>query len=92
MKISWKDKVDLIIMNPQVSLKQIQKLLDVGQPSAIKIREETLKLAKKNGRWVSVRKVPTDLLLETVGLDYDYFKTMARNELSAARNTVYEKQ
>ena len=92
MRISWKEKVDLIIENPQISLKQIQKLLDVGQPSAIQIREETLKLAKKNGRWVGVRKVPTDLLLETVGLDYDYFKMMAKNELSASRNAVYEKQ
>ena len=84
-RITWKEKADMVIMYPQISLKQIQKLLGVGQPSAIQIRDQALKLAKKNGRWVGDKKVPTDLLLEAVGLDYEYFKKMAKQEYLSSK-------
>ncbi|MBR0418088.1 MAG: hypothetical protein IJI66_02855 [Erysipelotrichaceae bacterium] len=81
MKIlTWKEKADLIIANPQMSLKQIQRLCDVGQPMATQIRDKTKLLAEERGRWVGAKRVPADLVLEVIGLDYDYFKRMAKNE------------
>ena len=81
MKIlTWKEKADLIIAHPQMSLKQLQYLCDSGQPMATKIRDKVKLLAEERGRWVGAKRVPTDLVLEVIGLDYDYFKRMANNE------------
>lgn len=79
-KLTWNEKADLVFIHSSVSVKQIQKLLDIGQPSAIRLRELTLKLAETEGRWVAEKKVPIDLLLRVVGLNMDYFVDMATKE------------
>ena len=86
--ISWKEKADMVVMYPHVSLKQIQKLLSIGQPSAIQIRDQALKLAEESGRWVGDKKAPTDLILKAAGLDYDYFKMMAKRESQAKKEQL----
>ena len=78
--MTWSEKVDLLILNPLLSVKQVQSLLDVGQPSALELREGTLKLAKEEGRWVGPRKIPADLLLKHVGMKMSYFEEMAARE------------
>ena len=83
-RITWGEKMDIILLYPNVTLKQIQTLLGVGQPAAMEVREKALKLAEKEGRWIVGRKAPTDLVLKTVGLNLDYFRNMAMNE-SAVR-------
>lgn len=83
-RITWGEKVDMILMYPYVTIRQIQSLLAIGQPAAIILREKTLELAKKEGRYTS-KGVPTDLLLKVAGLDIDYFHNMAVTE-SAARS------
>ena len=82
-RLYWNEKVDMIVIYSRISIKQIQKLLDVGQPSAIALREAALVIAKDEGRWVNDKKVPTDLLLKAAGLDFDYFKAMAQIEKSS---------
>ena len=83
-RITWGEKVDMILMYPYVTIRQIQSLLTVGQPAAIILREKTLELAKKEGRYTG-KGVPTDLLLKVAGLDIDYFHNMAVTE-SVARS------
>ena len=78
--------MDIILLYPNISLKQIQALLGVGQPAAMQVREKALKLAEKEGRWVSNKRVPTDLVLKTVGLNLDYFRNMSMNE-SVVKNS-----
>ena len=82
LTISWKEKYDILVVSPNLSIKQIQKVFAVGQPQAIYIRSQTIKLARKNGRYIAERRVPTDLVLEVMGLDYDYFRKMVQNEKS----------
>ena len=79
-KTTWKEKLDILIIYPNLSIKQIQKVFDLGQPQAIEIRSKAKKLAKRNGRYIAERKVPTDLVLEVMGLDYDFFKKMVHTE------------
>ena len=79
-KLTWKEKRDLLIVCPYLSVKQIQLVFDIGQPSALELRAATLKQAKKDGRWVGDRKVPTDLALKAYGVDMSYFEVMAEKE------------
>ncbi len=86
--ISWKEKANILIVYSSLSIRQIQDVFSVGQPQAIDIRSQAKKLAKKNGRYVTERKVPTDLVLEVMGLDYDFFKNMARNEKNMEKESL----
>ena len=83
--ITWGEKVDMILMYPNITLKQIRSLLTISQPSAIMLREKALKLAEKEGRFVGGSGVPTDLILKAAGLSIDYFHNMAVTE-SVARS------
>ena len=79
-RLTWNEKIDLLFLYPQISIKQIQQLLDIGQPTALELRENVLKLAEREGRWVGGKKIPTDLLLKAVGLNMNYFEEMAEKE------------
>ena len=83
--ITWGEKVDMILMYPNITIKQIRSLLGIGQPSAIVLREMALEIAKKEGRFIPGSGVPTDLILKAAGLSIDYFKNMAITE-SVARS------
>lgn len=89
-RITWGEKMDIILIYPSLNLKQIQALLSVGQPAAMEVREKALKLAETEGRWISGRKAPTDLVLKTVGLNLDYFRNMAMNESVVRTNRKKE--
>ena len=79
-RLTWSEKVDMIFTYPQISVKQIQMLLDIGQPTALELRDIAVKLAKEEGRWIGEKKVPTDLVLKAAGLDISYFVKMAEQE------------
>ena len=79
-KVTWRQKYDTLVDSSALSIRQIQSVFTVGQPQAIDIRMQAIKLAKKYGRYISERKVPTDLVLEVMGLDYEYFRSMVRTE------------
>lgn len=80
MNLSWVEKTDILISKSLLSNKQIMLLFDLGQPNATEIRHKVKELAKKKGRWIGEKKVPTDLVLEVMGLDFEYFSKMAKNE------------
>ncbi|MBR0418187.1 MAG: hypothetical protein IJI66_03360 [Erysipelotrichaceae bacterium] len=84
-KITWGEKVDMILIYPHVTIRQIEALFGIGQPSAMELRDKALKLAEKEGRWTVSKKAPTDLVIKAAGLDYDYFRNMAMKE-SVARS------
>ncbi len=79
-RLTWNEKIDLLFIYPHISIRQIQQLLDIGQPTAIELRETALKLAEKEGRWVGGKKIPTDLILKAAGLKMNYFEEMAEKE------------
>jgi len=84
-KTTWKEKFDILIAFSFLSIKQIQIVFDVGQPRALEIRSKTIELAKENGRYISERKVPTDLVLQVMGLDYSFFRKMVFLEKSTEK-------
>lgn len=79
-KLNWIQKRDMIVNTSLVSSKQIMRLFDVGQPIASDIKNKTIELAKQKGRWFGMKKVPTDLVLEVMGVDFEFFNNMANNE------------
>ncbi len=81
-KLNWKQKTDMLVNQSLISSKQIMLIFDLGQPLATEVKNIVKDLAKQRGRWIGEKKVPTDLVLEVMGLDYDYFKKMAINEKS----------
>ena len=58
--ITWGEKVDMILMYPNITLKQIRSLLSIGQPSAIVLRDKALKLAEKLGEGKTVVTILPD--------------------------------
>ncbi len=87
-KVTWGEKVDMLLVYPHITISQIKILLDVGQPSAIELRDKARVLAEKEGRFTGKRGVPTDLVVRVAGLDFDYFRNMAMKESVAKKGTV----
>ena len=79
-KVTWGEKVDMLLVYPHITISQIKILLDVGQPSRV--------LAEKEGRFTGKRGVPTDLVVRVAGLDFDYFRNMAMKESVAKKGTI----
>ena len=71
-KLSWRDKYSLSL-NDNLAIKGIEMLLDCGQPQATTIRNETIDYCKKKNIMLIGGKVPTDVVLQLVGKDRDYF-------------------
>lgn len=46
-KVTWGEKVDMLLVYPHITISQIKILLDVGQPSAIELRDKARVLAEK---------------------------------------------
>lgn len=81
-KLSWKDKYTLSLSESLV-IKGIEMLLDCGQPQATTIRNETIDYCKKNNIMLIGNKVPTDVVLQLVGKDRDYFYQRMLDERKA---------
>ena len=71
-KLSWKDKYSLCL-NDNLSIKEIMRLLDCGQPKATAIRNETIRYCETNNIIRIGNKVPTDIVLHLVGKNRDDF-------------------
>ncbi len=71
-KLSWRDKYSLSL-NDNLAIKGIEMLLDCGQPQAMTIRNKTIQYCKDNNIMLIANKVPTDVVLQLVGKDRDYF-------------------
>lgn len=82
-KITWKEKYE-IALNENLTLKEIMKLRDVGQPTAIKIRNEAIDYCLNNNIEVTSKKIPTDAVFAVTNrnLDFYYDKFMKESEIN----------
>ncbi len=71
-KLSWKEKYCLSL-NDNLSIKDIMKLFDCGQPKATMIRNETVRVCNEDRIIRIGNKVPTDIVLSLVGRSRDYY-------------------
>lgn len=72
-----------LISNPWCSTNEIKQIAKCGRDTATKIRKDIQKEIKKNGKLVYSSKtiyVPTQKVIEYLGLDVTYIKEMAQYE------------
>lgn len=71
-KISWKDKY-LLSISETLSLKDIEKLCDVGSSKASDIRKKALDYCILNDIPIYTRYVPTEAVLAIINHDIEYY-------------------
>lgn len=72
-----------LMTNPWSSFKEIQLIAKCGRDTAIKIRKSIEQEIIKDGKKLPYAKtiyVPTQMVIEFLGLDIDYIKKMAQYE------------
>ena len=72
IKLCWKDKYTLSLKE-SLTIKDIEKLFDCGQPQAMMIKNKTAKYCEENNLIMIANKAPTDVVLQLVGKDRNYF-------------------
>ena len=71
-RLSWKDKYSLCL-NDNLSIRDIMKLFECGQPKAATIRSESIRVCDENKILRIGKTVPTDIVLRLVGRNRDYY-------------------
>ncbi len=71
-KLTWKEKY-ILSLSENMSLKDIMRLRDIGQPTAIKIRNKAIEYCIRNGIEFNTRLVPTEAVLIVTGHDIQYY-------------------
>ncbi|WP_294561864.1 hypothetical protein [uncultured Traorella sp.] len=71
-KTSWKDKY-LLSISETLSLKDIEKLCDVGSSKASDIRKQALDYCILNDIPIYTRYVPTEAVLAIINHDIEYY-------------------
>lgn len=71
-QITWYDRYQ-IALKEVLSIKDIMKLRDVGQPTAIKIRNEAIEYCLKNDIALMTNKVPCEIVMIITNKDLDYY-------------------
>lgn len=71
--VTWQERYK-IALSESLSIKDIMKLRNVGQPKAISIRKKAVEYCLVNGMedLISVG-VPTDVVLNITGFDLSYY-------------------
>ena len=62
-----------LAISESLTLKDIERLLGAGQPTAIKIRNDAIVCCEQNNIQVYTRSVPTEAVLLAVRKDIKYF-------------------
>ena len=78
--MKYKDLLELI-SKPWIDTYGIMEIAECGRNSATKIRMEIEKSIIESGKKIPVsnrKHVPTKLVVEYLGLDIDYIKSMAQ--------------
>lgn len=78
-----------LISKPWVSIKEIGLIANCGRDSAIRIRNMIREDIIKNGKKLPISKtivVPTNKVIELLGLDMDYIINMANTEIRLNNN------
>ena len=80
MKTTWIEKY-MIAMKESLTVKDIMKLRDVGQPTALKIRQEAIEYCIRNKIQVNGQKVLTIAVMEVTKCDLDYYYNQMLREV-----------
>ena len=71
-KLNWQEKYKLSLSD-NISIYDIRRLLDCGQPTAIEIRNKAIEYCKENDIFLLSRTVPTDIVLQVTNKPRSYF-------------------
>lgn len=71
-KTTWLERYELAL-SEDLTIKEIMKLRNIGQPKAIEIRKKVLEYCLLNNIEVNCNKVPTELVLTITELDLNYY-------------------
>ena len=69
---TWTEKYK-IALKENLTVKDIMKLRDVGQPRALDIRQEALHYCIAHNIFVAGQKVSTEAVFEVTNKDLDYY-------------------
>lgn len=78
----WCEKY-LLAMKESLSVKEIMKLRDVGQPKALAIRKEALEYCVVNNIHYDGKRTPTAAILEVTNLSLEYYYKKMNDEAKA---------
>lgn len=70
--ISWYEKYNLALQET-LSVKEIMKLRNVGQPKALKIRHDVIDYCLSNNIEIDSKRVPTSIVFIVTNLDLNYY-------------------
>lgn len=83
--ITWFEKYHLALKET-LSISEIKKLRDCGQPTAIKIRDEALELCLANDITLDSKgRVPTEMVFEVTGKSLDFYADKMMKEIQAQK-------
>lgn len=71
-KLNWQEKYKLSLSD-NISIYDIRRLLDCGQPTAMQIRNKVIEYCKENDIFLFSRTVPTDIVLQITKKPRSYF-------------------
>lgn len=71
-KTTWTNRYKLAI-SETITLREIELLLDCGQPKAIEVRQKAIEYCSINNIEMYSRCVPTEAVLKVIRKDIDYY-------------------
>lgn len=71
-KLNWQEKY-VLSLNDSISINDIRRLFDCGQPTAIEIRNKAVEYCRKHEIFLIGKAVPTDIVLEVTKKPRSYF-------------------
>lgn len=92
--VSWYDKYH-IALKENLTIKEIMLLRDIGQPSAIELREQAVEYCVANDIPLPTKQVPTDVIMRLTGRNLNFYHDKMMKELEAKQmyfNTFAVKQ
>ena len=71
-RANWRERYALALKE-QLTIKEIMKLIDCGQPKAAKLREHAIQFCVDNNIEFEYRKTPTLAIFEITNYNLDYY-------------------
>ena len=81
-KLTWYDKY-CIVMQEELTIKDIMNLRSVGQPKALEIRQDAIEYCLMNNIPVTSRKISTYAIMEVTGYNLQYYYQKMIDEAKA---------
>ena len=83
-KITWYDKYNLALQET-LTIKQIQNLRSVGQPTALIIRQNAMEYCLKNDIELPPRGIPTEAVFVVTGKNLNFYYEKMCQESNAKK-------